>query len=177
MMMSKSIMLTVIVTLFAFQSSLADEISEGKGPTSLQVNPWSAAMKGSESKITIASQVESSADKLFSHSSGITDTSSIKQDASPQFCETDNIGTITIYTVNGMANKVIDVKLDGVSIGSLLTYYPDGGPPCRTESAAGIITINVAAGKHILEADSPNINWPRHAFTVEKCGCALLPLD
>ncbi|MEJ2142187.1 MAG: hypothetical protein P8Y24_07500 [Gammaproteobacteria bacterium] len=124
-----------------------------------------------------AGEVKSITDKIYSNSfekynrfgkTDVTDT---------QSCETDNTGFITVYSITGKAQQGIDITLDGSPIGHLSTYFPDEMPDCQTPSAKGIITIMVPAGEHTLEAISPNLNWPGHTFTVEKCECMVLPLS
>ena len=139
------------VTMFTLFSAYADSGSTGK--------------------------VESAADKLFSMSPGMSRSINLSRESDLQSCHTNDMAMVTIYSTNGMAQSEIDVKLDGSSVGSLKTYYPDGEPGCKTPSARGVITIKLPAGKHTLEADSPNISWPSHNFSVNKCECMVLPLS
>ena len=94
-----------------------------------------------------------------------------------QSCESDNIAIVTIYSTTGEAQVGIDVKLDGSPVGSLLTHFPGSGPECRTPSSDGIITIVIPAGEHTLEAESVNLVWPAHSFSIGKCECLELPLS
>jgi len=125
----------------------------------------------------VAAQVDFEADKLNSNSFGKFNQPSESEDIDTQSCDKDNTGAVTIYTTNSTAQAPIDVKLDGSPVGSLTTYFSDEGPGCKADNAAGVITLNVPAGQHLIEAVSPNLNWPGHRFTVEKCGCMLLPLS
>lgn len=124
-------------------------------------------------------QVKSITDNLYSKS---TDTPTQlsdpnNTDTDTQSCDLRDTATVTIYSTNGMAQSTIDVKLDGLPIGSLTTYYPSDTPACKATNARGIITINVKEGTHTIEATSPNLNWPRQRFSVNKCSCMLLPLS
>ena len=98
-------------------------------------------------------------------------------DTDMQSCESDNIAVITIYSKTGKAKIGIDVKLDSSPVGSLTTHFPDTGPECKAPSSDGIITIVIPAGKHMLEAESINLIWPVHTFSVKKCECLTLPLS
>ena len=98
-------------------------------------------------------------------------------DADMQSCESDNTAVITIYSKTDKAQIGIDVKVDGSPVGSLTTYFPDTGPECKIPSSDGIITIVIPAGKHTLEAESINLNWPTHTFNINKCECLALPLS
>ena len=98
-------------------------------------------------------------------------------DADMQSCESDNIAVITIYSKTDKAQIGIDVKVDGSPAGSLTAHFPDTGPECSTPSSDGIITIVIPAGKHTLEAESINLHWPIHTFSVRKCECLTLPLS
>ena len=122
-------------------------------------------------------QVESAADKLYNLSSTMSDRLTASQENDIHACHAKDTATVTIYSTNGMAQSEIDVKLDGSPVGSLTTYYPDGEPGCKTPSARGVITIKLPAGSHTLEAESPNISWPSHSFSVKKCECMVLPLS
>jgi len=153
----------LIVTMFTLISSHADDGSRYK--------------------------VESAADTLYNLSSTMPGRMDENRDSDIHACHSNDTATVTIYSTNGMAQSEIDVKLDGSSVGSLKTYYPDGEPGCKTPSARGVmpgcktpsargvITIKLPAGKHTLEADSPNISWPSHNFSVKKCECMVLPLS
>jgi hypothetical protein len=94
-----------------------------------------------------------------------------------QSCESDNIAIVTIYSQTGEAQVGIDVKLDGNPVGSLLTHFPESGPECKTPSSDGVITIVIPAGEHTLEAESVNLVWPAHSFSISKCECLELPLS
>jgi len=117
----------------------------------------------------------SAADQLFS--SSMSRSLNISREIDAQACHSNETAVITIYSTNGTAQKEIDVKIDGSTIGSLKTYFPNGEPGCKSPNAAGVITIMVPAGKHILEAESPNVTWPSHNFSVNKCECMVLPLS
>lgn len=123
----------------------------------------------------VVSEVESAADKLFSMSNPMSRDVSIE--AKAQSCASDDTAIITIYSTNGMAQNEIDVRLNGSPVGSLKTYFPDGEPGCKSPSAEGVITIMVPAGRNTIDADSGNISWPSHVFSVDKCECMVLPLS
>lgn len=91
-------------------------------------------------------------------------------------CNSDNTAVVTIYTINGDAQVGIDVKIDGRAVGSLTTHYPDEVPSCNTDSSAGVITLVLPAGEHMMDASSLNLYWPTHGFEVEACDCRVLPL-
>ncbi len=93
-----------------------------------------------------------------------------------QSCHSDNTAVVTIYTTNGNAQVGIDVKVDGRAVGSLTSHYPDEGPSCNTDSSAGVITLVLPAGEHMLDAKSLNLFWPSYPFDVEKCKCRVLAL-
>lgn len=122
-------------------------------------------------------QLESITDRLYANSSQTPDQFANSSDVDAQACEVNNTALITVYSENGLAQSVIDVKLDGSPIGSLTSYFPDGTPGCKTPNARGIITLEIPAGTHTLEAVSPNLSWPSQRFTVKKCECMLLPLS
>ena len=124
-----------------------------------------------------AAEVKSVTDKIYYNSFDEFNRFGKTSDIDSQSCEADNTSFITIYSITGKAQQGIDIKLDGSSIGNLTTYFPDEMPECKTPSTNGIITIVVPSGKHTLEASSPNLNWPSHTFTVEKCECMVLPLS
>lgn len=94
-----------------------------------------------------------------------------------QSCKSDNIAVVTIYSKTGKARVGIDVKVDGYSVGSLATHFPEMGPECKTPSDDGIITLVIPAGEHTLEAESINLIWPVHIFRIDKCECLALPLS
>ena len=98
-------------------------------------------------------------------------------DADMLSCESDNVAVITIYSKTGEAQIGIDVKVDGSPVGSLTTHFPDTDPACKTPSADGIITIVLPAGDHVLDAESINLVWPPHTFSIGKCECLTLPLS
>ncbi len=122
-------------------------------------------------------RVESAADKLYSLSSTQSHRLNNSTELDAKSCSAEDTAVITIYSKNGHAHSEIDVKVDGSPVGSLTTYFPDGSPGCKSPSARGVITLKVPAGKHTLEADSPNINWPSHNFSVNPCECMVLPLS
>jgi hypothetical protein len=93
-----------------------------------------------------------------------------------QSCNSDNTGVITIYTTTGKAQVGIDVRIDGRTVGSLTSHYPDEEPLCNTNSSAGVVTLVVPAGEHTLDAESLNLYWPTYTFSIEKCECRVLPL-
>jgi hypothetical protein len=97
-------------------------------------------------------------------------------EARVQSCNSDNTSVVTVYTTTGKAQLGIDVRIDGRTIGSLTSHYPDEGPSCNTDSSAGVITYVVPAGEHTLDAESLNLFWPTYTFEVETCECRLLAL-
>jgi hypothetical protein len=97
-------------------------------------------------------------------------------EARVQSCNSDNTSVVTVYTTTGKAQVGIDVRIDGRTIGSLTSHYPDEGPSCNTDSSAGVITYVVPAGEHTLDAESLNLFWPTYTFEVETCECRLLAL-
>ena len=124
-----------------------------------------------------AGEVKSITEQLYSNSFEEYNRFDKSLNAGTQSCDVDNTAFITVYSITGKAQQGIDVMLDGSAIGNLTTYFPDDMPECKTPSTKGIITIVVPAGKHTLEASSPNLTWPSHRFTVEKCECIVLPLS
>ena len=144
----------------------------GVGLVLLMFTYMSSYADGSRTK-----QVESAADKLFSSSVPMSRSLGINHDTDVQSCQSNDTAVITIYTTNRNAHNEIDVILDGSSVGSLTTYFPDNGPGCKSPNAEGVITIMLPAGNHTLEADSPNVSWPSHKFSVEQCQCMVLPLS
>jgi hypothetical protein len=121
--------------------------------------------------------VESITDKLYSNPLTMPEKLGISHERNAQSCRTKNTAVITIYSTNGEAQTEIDVKVDGSLVGTLTTYFPANGPRCETPSAKGIVTLVVPAGKHTLVADSPNVTWPSHSFSVNQCQCMVLPLS
>jgi hypothetical protein len=97
-------------------------------------------------------------------------------EARMQSCNSDNTSVVTIYTTTGKAQVGIDVKIDGRVVGSLTSHYPDEEPSCNTDGSAGVITLVVPAGEHMLDAKSLNLFWPAYTFEVETCECRVLPL-
>lgn len=97
-------------------------------------------------------------------------------EARTQSCNSDNTAVVTIYTTTGKAQVGIDVKIDGRTVGSLTSHYPDDEPLCNTDGSAGVITLVVPAGEHTLDAESLNLFWPTHNFSIETCECRALPL-
>lgn len=94
-----------------------------------------------------------------------------------QSCHSDNTAVVKIYTTSSNAQVGIDVKIDGRTVGSLTSHYPDDGPSCNTDGSAGVITFVLPAGEHTLDAKSLNLFWPTYTFNVEKCECQVLPLQ
>jgi hypothetical protein len=174
---SKIIPVSLIVVLCAFLFSCADG---DRATQRVDVNQTLGGSfnGGSISPIVkVASQVESAADKLYSQSFAAFELSREAPELDTQSCHLDDTAIITIYSTNGMAQREIDVQLDGSSVGSLTTYFPDDEPGCKTPTDDGVITIMIPAGKHTLDAESANLSWPTHAFSVEKCECMSLPLS
>jgi hypothetical protein len=167
----------LILTVSAFLPSYADGGKSSQGVSPANTPQWNSSTSRPGGLIKVASRVESAADKLYSQSFAMFEDISGSQEIEGQSCDTDDTAVVTIYSTNGMAQHEIDVTLDGSSIGSLTTYFPDSEPGCKTPSADGVITLMVPAGKHTLEATSPNLNWPSHNFSVEKCQCMVLPLS
>lgn len=124
-----------------------------------------------------ADQVKSISDMMNPFSFQKLNQSRESIDTDMQSCESDNIAVITIYSTTGKAQIGIDVKIDSSPVGSLTTHFPDTGPDCKTPSSGGIITFVIPAGKHTLEAESINLVWPVHTFSIEKCECLALPLS
>lgn len=129
------------------------------------------------SRFTNADQVKSISEVLSSNSFDIFDQSRESINAKMQSCETDKNAVVTIYSTSGKAQVGIDVKIDGSPVGNLTTYFPGIGPECKAPGSAGIITIVIPAGSHTLEAESLNLAWPSHVFTISNCECLLLPLS
>ena len=98
-------------------------------------------------------------------------------DSDMQSCESDDTAVVTIYSKTGEAQIGIDIKVDGNPVGSLATHFPDTGPDCQTPSSNGVITLVIPAGNHTLEAESVNLIWPVHTFSVKPCECLALPLS
>lgn len=138
---------------------------------------YSYAEEAGEFQQSSGQVVESAANKLFYTPFNRLAPSANSQETDMSFCKADNSALVTIYSENGMARSSIDVKVDGSQVGSLRSYFPDGAPGCKSPSARGIITIKVPAGRHTLEATSPNLNWPQRKFSVQECECLLLPLS
>lgn len=131
----------------------------------------------SASHHSYAGQVKSISEILNASSAEMLNQSGASIDDRMQSCETDRTAVVTIYSATGKAQVGIDVKLDGGPVGSLTTHFPGRGPACKTPGTEGIITIVIPAGKHTLEAESLNLVWPSHSFTIKKCECLLLPLS
>lgn len=121
--------------------------------------------------------IQSVTDQLYSESFMMPMHLSTSHESNSQSCHKEDTAVITIYSTNGKAQTEIDVKLDGSPVGSLKTYFPHNGPSCKTPSAKGVLTLMVPAGQHTLEADSPNVTWPSHNFSVNQCTCLVLPLS
>lgn len=174
-MMNKVAALSLIVTMTVFLAS-CDGGRSIQGILNAQTLGWNPGASGNSALLKV-SELESAADKLYSNSFKMFKQLSVSHETETQSCDMDDTAVVTIYSTNGMAQTEIDVKLDGSHVGSLSTYFPNEEPGCKTPSAKGVITIKVPAGEHTLEADSPNLNWPSHPFSVEKCGCMVLPLS
>ena len=144
----------------------------------IRILSFSLVMLLSASHLSYAEPLKpkSISDRINSTSFEMINQSRESIDAAMQSCKTDKTAVITVYSVTGKAQVDIDVKLDNNPIGSLTTYYPDGGPECKTLSSKGVITIIIPAGKHTLEAKSLNLVWPDHTFTIQECECMVLPL-
>lgn len=167
----------LIVLLSASLSTYADDDRNTRAPSNTPLSEMQRGTTETGAKFKLASQVESAADKLYSNSFEKFNRFGAAHDTDTQSCDMDDTALITIYSANSMAQAKIEVKIDGSPVGSLTTFFPDEGPGCKTPSGDGVITLMVPAGKHVLEADSHNLIWPRHTFSVEKCGCLLLPLS
>jgi len=176
-MMSKTITLSLIVLSHALTSTFPDVNSGIHGLVNVPMLGWDALSNVTGSAFTVAADVESITDRLYSSPSGMFKQYSEPQENDTQSCDIRDTAVITIYATNSSAQSEIDVKLDGVPIGSLSTYFPDDGPTCKSPNAKGVITLMVPEGKHTIEATSPNLNWPGHTFKVNKCSCMLLPLS
>ena len=176
-MIRKVATISLFVTMSAFLCSCADR----GGSTQQLINTQTLGLNHGTNEtgpvIKVASQVESAADKLYSQSFAMFNQFSGSQEIDTQSCHSDDTAVITIYSTNGVAQSEIDVKLDGSPVGTLSTYFPNEQPGCKTPTAEGVITLMVPAGKHTLEADSPNLSWPSHAFSVDRCECMSLPLS
>jgi len=120
--------------------------------------------------------VESTADKLYSNPFAMPKQLDLTHETTTQYCHMNDTAVLTIYSTNSEAQAAIDLILDGSHVGSLTTYFPSNGPDCKTRSAEGVITLIVPAGKHTLEANSLNLTWPSHNFSVDQCQCMVLPL-
>jgi len=167
----------LILILSASLSSYAAEDKNTQAPSS---NPQFETQRGTSetgAQLRLATQVESAADKLYSNSFEKINRFGVARDTDMQSCDMDNTALITIYSSNSNAQARIDVKIDGSPVGSLTRFFPDEGPACKTSGAEGVITLLVPAGRHVLEADSHNLIWPSHTFSVDKCECMLLPLS
>jgi len=176
-MKNKLLRLSLIVVTSTLLSSCSDVSRNAQALFNATLPGWNAITGVSNVVFNVASHVESITEKLYSNSSDVFEQYSEPQKTNTQSCELRDTAVITIYSTNGMAQHAIDVKLDGVPVGSLTTYYPDDAPACKTPSARGVITLMVPKGKHTVEASSPNLNWPGRSFTVDKCSCMLLPLS
>jgi len=177
-MMSKVAALSLVVTMSVLLCSCEDGGRAVHGLFNTQPFGWSLGTgSGSGAVFEVAGELESAADKLFANPFPKFKQLTVSNKADMQSCETDDTAVVTIYSTNGKAQHEIDVTLDGSSIGSLTTYFPNDEPSCRTPSADGVITLMVPAGNHTLEASSSNLNWPSHAFSVDKCVCMVLPLS
>ena len=175
-MMSKVTAVGLIVTMSVFLSSCENGGNSIQGLLNSQTG-WSLSASGPGALFKVANEVESAADKLISHSFTMFKPLNTPNETDAQSCDLHDTAVITIYSTNGVAQSEIDVKLNGIHIGSLTTYFQDKEPACKTPSTQGIISLIVPAGQHVLEASSPNLNWPSHKFSVEKCNCLVLPLS
>jgi len=177
--MRKNIAIITFVTTFTFLTSYADEGGGKQGISNSITKSWHSSYKNNEADAASkgADKTDSVIDKFIDPSFGIPKHPEMSLGSNGQFCDSDNTGIITVYTTNSSAQSEIDVKLDGNRIGSLKSFYPQGEPGCKAPNAAGVITINVPAGDHTIEANSPNLRWPSHPFSVKKCGCTVLPLS
>ena len=168
---------SLIVTICVFLFSCSDGGKSTQELLNLPVSGWKPGTSDPGPVYRVAGQLESAADKLYSHPVAKFKQISASDEIDAKSCDKDNSAEITVYSTNGMAQSEIEVTLDGVRIGSLKTFYPNDEPGCKTPSADGVITLVVPAGEHTLEATSSNVNWPSHTFTLEKCGCMVLPLS
>jgi hypothetical protein len=190
-MMSKVTALSLIVTMAVFLSSCENGSESFQGLSfqghsfqghrfqglSFQNFLWDSDTSGTVSVFKVASGLESAADKLYSHSLATYKQLSVSNESDTKSCDMEDTAVITVYSTNGRAQTEIDVTLDGGHVGSLTTYFPNDEPSCKTPSAEGVITLMVPAGTHTLEAASGNVIWPSHVFSVETCGCMVLPLS
>lgn len=176
-MMSKVTACGLIVAVSVLLSSCDDGGGSIQRFSSADSSKWNGDSSGTGALLHVAGELESPADKLYSRPLEIFRQSSVSNELDTTSCGTQNTAVITVYTTNGKAQTEIDVMLDGSHIGNLKTYFPNGEPSCSAQSAEGVITLRVPAGKHTLEAVSSNVTWPGHVFSVEKCECRVLPLD
>jgi len=176
-MNNKMLRLSLVVVTSTLLCSCSDAGGNVQALYNATLLGWNAITGISNVVFNVASQVESITEKLYSNSSDVFKQDSEPQQVNTQSCDLRDTAVVTIYSTNGMAQHAIDVKLDGVPVGSLTTYYPDDAPACKTPSARGVITVMVPKGKHTVEASSPNLDWPGRSFTVDKCSCMLLPLS
>ena len=175
--MNKVTAFSLIVTMSVFLSSCEDGGRNIPGLIDAQSLGWNPETSGTGAVFKVANQPESAADKLSSRAFAKFKRLDVSHDTDTQSCDMDDTAVVTIYSTNKIAQNEIDVKLDGSHIGTLTTYFPTEQPSCKTPSADGIITLIVPAGNHILEATSPNLVWPSHPFSIDKCGCIVLPLS
>lgn len=140
------------------------------------ITPCLAVMLSASQNIH-AGQVKPISDLINPYSFQTLNQSRESIDADMQSCESDDTAVITIYSQTGNAQIGIDIKVDGSPVGSLTTHFPDSGPECKTPSSDGVLTIVVPAGEHTLEAESINLVWPAHTFSVNKCECLSIPLS
>ena len=115
-------------------------------------------------------------DMLDERAMSMMDNLDDSDEARLKSCNSDNTAVVTIYTTTGKAQVGIDVKIDGQTVGSLTSHYPDEAPFCNMDGSAGVITLVVPAGEHTMEAESLNLFWPTYTFNIEKCKCRVLPL-
>ncbi len=141
-----------------------------------QTGGWLPGASDKGLRLQTAHKPDSPADKLMSSSAAAFFGSTQWNESDVRNCDTDNAGIVTVYATNSQALSEIEIRLDGRHVGSLRTYFPDSVPDCKTANAAGVITRWVAAGEHMVEAASLNLQWPRHDFVVEKCACMAIQL-
>lgn len=120
--------------------------------------------------------LESAADKLLASSDAAFYGARELNDVDFGNCDAENTAVVTVYSTNSRAQNEIELTLDGVSLGVVSTYFSDSLPDCKAPDSAGVKTRLLSAGDHTLEATSPNLHWPRYAFTVAKCACMTIQL-
>lgn len=178
-MKNKVARLSLVVTLSIFMWSCQDGGIGIQEVFNVQTSDSTARTVTDTSGVLfkVVSDVESITDNLYSVPVKPFSQIGLSDIPDTQSCDTGDTAQVVIYSTNGEAHSEIDVTLDGQAIGSLTTYFPDDNPHCKTPSAQGVINLSVPAGKHTIEAASSNMSWPSHVFSIEKCGCILLPLS